>query len=85
VNLQMSGCQSSSIIAKLGGGIKENWGLPFIAVFALLLLSVEVSLYFGLSLLANTVAAYAFYSLVIGVTLQLVSSIKYRKHYRGND
>jgi hypothetical protein len=45
----------------------------------LLLLSAAVSLSAGLSSLANAVAVYAYYALVVGVVLQLVCFLKYRK------
>lgn len=57
----------------------ENWGAPFVIGFQMLLLVCA-----GLSVgdkqaLANDVAVYAYYLLVIGVVLQLVSFIRGRK------
>ena len=69
----------NKIMLKVKGYVKENWGSPFIAGFMLLLLSAAVSLSAGLSSLANAVAVYAYYALVVGVVLQLVCFLKYRK------
>jgi hypothetical protein len=68
------------ITIKLKGHVKENWGSPFIAGFVVLLLTAAVSLSVGLSFWANALAVYAFYALTVGVILQLVCSVKYRKH-----
>jgi hypothetical protein len=51
---------------------KENWGAPFVLVFMGLLLAAAVCLVSGLEWWANEVAMYAYYSLVVGVVLQLV-------------
>jgi hypothetical protein len=59
--------------------VKENWGSPFIAAFMLLLISTVISTSSGLLSLADNIAIYAFYTLVIGVTLQLVCYLKYGK------
>ena len=60
--------------------VKQNWGAPFIVGFMLLLFGTAAfSLDSGLSSLADDVAVYAFYALVLGVVLQLVCFIKYRK------
>jgi hypothetical protein len=50
---------------------KENWGAPFVLVFMGLLLAAAVCLVSGLEWWANEVAVYAYYSLVMGVVLQL--------------
>ncbi|GBC74899.1 hypothetical protein HRbin06_00206 [archaeon HR06] len=57
---------------------KENWGAPFIIAFMLLLISAAIYLAIGLSNVANEIAIYAYYSLVLGVVLQIASYIKYR-------
>jgi hypothetical protein len=49
-----------------------NWGVPFVLGFVVLLVVAAVCLASGLEWLANEVAVYAFYSLVVGVVLQLV-------------
>jgi hypothetical protein len=63
---------------KVKGYIKVNWGAPFIVAFMLLLMVAAVSLSLSLSSLADAVAVYAYYALVIGVVLQLVCFLKYR-------
>jgi len=60
------------------GYIKVNWGAPFIIVFMLLLIVAAFSLSVSLSSIADAVAVYAFYALVVGVVLQLVCFLKYR-------
>jgi len=57
--------------------LRENWGAPFVIVFMILLIVAAVYLSFGLSDFANSVAVYAFYSLVLGVALQIASYVKY--------
>ena len=61
------------------GYFRENWGAPFIIGFQVLLLACAGLLVQGSSGLANDVAVYAYYLLVIGVILQLVSFLKNRK------
>ncbi len=58
---------------------RENWGAPFVLGFMALLIVAAVSLVMGLNLLANGVAAVSYYSLVVGVVLQLVCFLKYGK------
>ena len=57
--------------------LRENWGTPFIIAFMLLLMRAAAHLVYGLVQIANEIAIYAYYSLVIGVVLQLMSYIKY--------
>ncbi|RLI23731.1 hypothetical protein DRO57_08290 [Candidatus Bathyarchaeota archaeon] len=57
---------------------KENWGSPFITMFMLLLLLAAGYLSMGLEKVANLLAEYAYYSLVIGVVLQLVCYMRCR-------
>lgn len=64
--------------------VRENWGAPFILVFMVLLLVAAVSLLVGLASLANDVALYSYYSLVVGVILQLVCFLKYGKKVSGS-
>jgi hypothetical protein len=59
--------------------LKENWGAPFIVVFMVLLMGSAGLLASGLEDVANMVAVYAYYSLVIGVVLQLICYLKYGK------
>jgi len=67
------------ISARLEGYVRENWGAPFIVTFMLLLVVAAVSLSLSWSSLADAVAVYAYYALVVGVVLQLASFLKYRK------
>jgi len=69
----------STICPKIKGYVKENWGSPFMVGFMLLLIIAAVSLSAGFSLLANDSAIYAFYSLIIGVVLQLICFVKEQK------
>ena len=69
----------NKIMVKVKGHVKENWGSPFTVGFMLLLLSAAVSLSAALSSLADATAVYAYYTLVVGVVLQLVCFLKYRK------
>ena len=66
------------IMIKVKGYIKENWGSPFIAGFMLLLVVAAVFLSVGWFYIADSVAAYAYYALVIGFFFQLASFLKYR-------
>ena len=64
---------------KLKSYLTENWGAPFIVSCILLLLGAAAFLSCGLSSLADTLAIYAYYALIIGVMLQLASFLKCRK------
>lgn len=55
---------------------RENWGAPFIVVFMVLLVVAAVFLGLGLEFLAERLAEFAYYFLVVGVVLQLVVVIK---------
>jgi amino acid transporter len=70
----------NQFMAKIKSYVKENWGAPFIIAFMTLLLSSAISLSAGSAQLADTIAIYAFYALVIGVLLQLICFLKYRKN-----
>ena len=61
--------------------VMENWGSPFIAAFALILVIAAYLL--PTNLAAYSIAIYAFYALVIGVILQLVCFVKYKKSMMG--
>jgi heme/copper-type cytochrome/quinol oxidase subunit 4 len=58
---------------------KANWGSPFIVGFIVLLLSAATLLSLGSSYWAEQIAVYAYIALVIGVVLQLVCYLKYKK------
>ena len=84
-NILIYGSSKVAITPKLNIGIslrikdylKENWGAPFIIVFMILLTTAAVYLALGDEANANNIAVYAYYSLVIGVFLQLICFIKY--------
>jgi hypothetical protein len=57
---------------------RENWGAPFILGFIALIIVCAVLQLDGLPDSANSVAVYAYYLLVIGVILQIVSYIRDR-------
>ncbi len=63
----------------------ENWGAPFVVGFQLLLLVCAGLLVRGDSTLANEFAVYAYYMLVMGVVLQLVSFVRHGKAEREAD
>ena len=55
----------------------ENLGSPFIIGFQLLLLACAGLLIQGSSVMANEVAVYAYFLLVIGVVLQLIAFVRH--------
>jgi len=57
--------------------VMENWGSPFVVAFAMMLTIAAFLL--PTNLAAYSIAIYAFYSLVIGVILQFVCFVKYKK------
>jgi hypothetical protein len=64
---------------------KENPGTPFILGFIILLVSAAVLLVAGKSDEANATAVYAFYSIVLGIIIQVVFIIREeRKHFRSS-
>jgi hypothetical protein len=56
---------------------RKNWGAPFIIAFILVLLVVAVEISIGSTGPADNYSTYAFYSLVIGIALQIASYLKY--------
>jgi hypothetical protein len=66
-----------TMVLKVKGYIKQNWGSPFIGAFMLLLVVAASYLSAGFASLADIIAVYAFYALVAGVFLQLASFLKY--------
>ena len=70
------------IATKIKGYVKENWGAPFIVGFVLLLVNAAVFLSVGLSYVADTIAVYAYYALVVGILLQVVCFLKYGRKPR---
>jgi len=65
--------------SRVKGYVKENWGAPFVVGFMVLLMVAAVSLLMDYVVLAEEVAVYAYYALVVGVVLQLACFMKYRK------
>ena len=59
--------------------LAENPGAPFIIAFQVLLCICAVMLAIGREQGANALAVYAYYSLIAGVVLQLVSTMKQRR------
>jgi heme/copper-type cytochrome/quinol oxidase subunit 4 len=68
-----------AVLTKMSGYFRENWSAPFSIGFILLLVVAAVSLSMGFAILADEVAIYAYYALVVGVVLQLVCFLKYNK------
>lgn len=66
-------------LSRVARFFKENPGVPFIIGFQILLLVCASLLFQGNSALANEVAVYAYYLLVVGVFLHFVSFLRYRK------
>jgi len=65
---------------------KANPGTPFILAFMILLLSAATLLSIGRPNDADNVANYAFYSLVLGIAIQVIVKIRAsRKHSQPND
>jgi hypothetical protein len=72
-----------AIPARVKGYVRENWGAPFVVAFMFLLVVAAASLVMGLEFLADGVAVFAYFALVVGVVLQLVCYLKYGK--KGGD
>lgn len=59
--------------------VSENPGAPFILGFQFLLILCAILLVEGAEAMANELAVYAYYALLIGVLLQIVSYVKERR------
>ena len=59
--------------------LRQNMGTPFVIIFQILLLSCAALLIWGYSNLVNELIIYAYYSLVVGVVLHLVSFLRHRE------
>ena len=68
-----------SVSSRLKGYLRENWDSPFIIAFTIMLMAAAGYLCCGLESVANDIAVYAYYSLVIGVALQFVCYLKYER------
>jgi hypothetical protein len=75
----MKQINGNPILHRANNYVKKNWGSPFIVMLMLLLISSAILTSLGLLALADNIANYAFYTLVIAVTLQLVCFLKNRK------
>lgn len=75
----MVGDLTKKIAVRVKGYVRENWGAPFIVGFMLLLMIAATSLSVGLTTLADEVAVYAYYALVVGVIGQLFCYLKFNK------
>jgi heme/copper-type cytochrome/quinol oxidase subunit 4 len=64
--------------SRVKGYVSGNWGAPFVVGFMALLVVAAFSLALGFSVLADEVAVWAYYALVVGVVLQLVCFLKCR-------
>lgn len=69
-------------LVRVKGYLRENWGAPYVVGSMILLMSAAASLIMGSESLADSLAIYAYYSLVAGVVLQLVRFLKYNKGNR---
>ena len=54
--------------------LKSNYGVPFVAAFIVLLVAAAAFESLGTGGIANTLAEYAYFAIVIGVVLQVISS-----------
>jgi hypothetical protein len=71
---------------QLKDAFKANPGTPFILAFIILLLSAAALLTTGRPNEADNIANYAFYSLVLGISIQVIVSIREsRKHSHPSD
>lgn len=66
-------------IPKVRRYLRENPGAGFVLGFQILLLACAGLLLIGNSMLANEVGIYAYYLLVIGVILQLISFLRHKE------
>ena len=64
--------------------LRANLGAPFIIVFIFLMTRAATHVMYGLVKTANEIAIYAYYALVIGIILQLVSCSIHTSSDKGN-
>jgi hypothetical protein len=67
----------AALLTKAKAYVRENWGAPFIMGFMLLLAVAAASLSMGLAGFADEVTVYAYYTLLVGIILQLACFLKY--------
>jgi hypothetical protein len=65
---------------KLKCYVRLNWGAPFIIAFMVLLVSAAFSVLFGISSLTDILAVNGFYTLTVGVIMQLFCILRYKKN-----
>ena len=58
----------------------ENWGFPFISIFLILLITSAVLVAADLAFVADIPATIAYFSLLVGVILQIICFSKNRKN-----
>jgi hypothetical protein len=56
--------------------LNDNWGVPFIAIFLILITTTAFALASGMSSIAGIMASYAYIALVLGVILQVFSWLR---------
>jgi len=64
---------------------KDNPGAPLVIGFQLLLVLCAVLLIQGSSAIANKVATYAYFLLVVGVVLQFIAYVRHRNNVEEHD
>lgn len=75
----------SRISVRIKTYCRENLGFPFVAGFEVLLVICASLLFQGNSGLANEIALYAYYSLIVGVFLQFLSFLTQKKRTKKTD
>lgn len=60
---------------------RQNPGLGFVVAFQVLLVAAAVSLVSRATQLANDMAVYAFYALVIGIAIQVAKVIREERRH----
>ena len=78
-DLNMSKGFAKEIPVRVKGYVRENWGAPFKSGFMFLLIATAALMVTSSGSLANELAIYAYFALVVGVVLQLVCFLKYNK------
>lgn len=69
----------SQILIVFKRNVKEDWGFPFIAGFITLIFAAAILLVVGWASVAEATATCAYFTLAIGVVLQLVCLGKNRR------
>ncbi len=63
--------------------LRQNQGIPFLAIAILLIGLVAVSLAAGAEPLANVFSNYGFWLLIVGIVVQFVSFLTELKNFEG--